>query len=76
MTIAEVKNYLAGLTSHIMFEYNGKSCGVDPLSLNKFDMWYGSEGTSVSSINEVMTTKFFDGKSLEEIWDDITELEY
>ena len=28
------------------------------------------------SIDEVMTTKFFDGKSLENILDDITDLEY
>ena len=28
------------------------------------------------SIEEVMGTKFFDGKSLEDIWDDITDLEY
>ena len=27
-------------------------------------------------IDEVMTTKFFDGKSLEDILDDITDLEY
>ena len=27
-------------------------------------------------IDEVMTTKFFDGKSLEGILDDITDLEY
>lgn len=58
MTIADVKNYLASLTSHIMFEYDGKSCGVDPLSKNKFNMWYGSEGITVNSIGEVMTTKF------------------
>lgn len=76
MTIADVKNYLASLTSHIMFEYDGKSCGVDPLSKNKFNMWYGSEGITANSIGEVMTTKFFNGKSLEDIWDDITELEF
>lgn len=29
-----------------------------------------------SKDEEVMETKFFDGKSLEDIWDDITDLEY
>lgn len=76
MTITEVKDYLKHLTSHVLFEYNGQSCGVDPLSRNKFDIWYGSKGTTVSSIDEVMTIKFFDGKSLTDIWDDISELEY
>lgn len=28
------------------------------------------------SIEEVMDTKFFDGKSLEDIWDDVADLEY
>ena len=28
------------------------------------------------TIHIFMETKFFDGKSLEDIWDDITDLEY
>jgi len=76
MTIAQVKDYLAKLTSHITFEYNGQSCGIDPLSKNEFNMWYGSDEMTVNSIDKVMNANFFDGKSLEEIWDEITELEY
>lgn len=76
MTIAEVKNYLTKLTSHIMFDYNGCSCGVDPMSRSEFVMWYGDDEKTVNSIDEVMTSKFFDGKSLTDIWDDITELDY
>lgn len=76
MSITKLKDYLENLTSHVLFEYNGQSCGVDPLSTNKFEMWYGSNGMTASSIDEVMTTKFFNGKSLTDIWDDITELEY
>ena len=34
------------------------------------------EDLTAHSIEEVMETKFFDGKSLEDIWDDITDLEY
>ena len=41
-----------------------------------FDMWYGDESMTAHSIEEVMTTKFFDGKSMEDILDDITDLEY
>lgn len=76
MTIAQVKDYLAKLTSHITFEYNGQSCGIDPLSKHEFNMWYGSDEMTVNSIDKVMNANFFDGKSLEEIWDEITELEY
>lgn len=60
MTDFNIKEYLGGLTSHIMFEYNGYSCGVDPLSLDKFDMWYGDKSMTAHSIEEVMETKFFD----------------
>ena len=76
MTITEIKNYLSQLTSHVLFDYNGYSCGIDPISQNEFNMWYGDNETTVKSIDEVMTSKFFDGKSLTEIWYDVTELEY
>ena len=76
MTIKEIKKHLMSLTGHILFEYKGQSCGIDPLSQNEFNMWYGSEGIAVTSIDEVMTVKFFNGKSLEEIWNDITGLEF
>lgn len=76
MKIAEATNYLASLTSHILFEYKGKACGVDPLSQNEFNIWYGSVGATVTSIDEVFSTKIYDDKSLTDIWDDITELEF
>lgn len=76
MTIDETKNYLAKLTSHVTFEFNGCSCGVDPLSRNRFEMWYGQKAMTANSIDEVMNVKFFDGKSLTDIWDDIVDLDY
>ena len=76
MTIAKLKDYIAKLTSHVMFDYNGFSCGVDPLSRSKFVMWYGDNDFTAKSVDEVLTTKFFDGKSLIDIWDDITNLDY
>ncbi len=76
MTITEVENYLSNLTSHVTFELGGVSCGIDPLSRNKFEMWYGSDDITANSIDEVMNMNFFDGKPLKEIWNDITGLEY
>lgn len=71
-----IREYLANLTSHVTFEYNGYSCGVDPLAIDSFDMWHGDENITVDSIEAVMTTKFFNGKALEDILDDLTDLEY
>lgn len=76
MTISEVKKYLSDLIGHITFEYNGYSCGVDPITLNSFDMWYGDNVITVDSIDEVINNNFFDGKSLKDIFDNITELEF
>lgn len=76
MTISEVKKYLSNLIGHITFEYNGYSCGVDPITLNSFDMWYGDNVITVDSIDQVINNNFFDGKSLKDIFDDIIELEF
>lgn len=76
MTIVQAKKYLDNLTSHITFVYDGHDCGVDPLSINSFDIWCDDDEINVSSVNEVFNAKIFNGKSLIDIWDDITDLEY
>ncbi len=50
------------------FEYNGFCCGVDPFSESDYDVWYGEQYAKMYSIDEVVNTKFFDGKTLEEIF--------
>lgn len=74
--IKEIKTYLASLISHVTFEYKGLNCGIDPFNMSRFEMWYGQKSVTMTSIEDVMTSKFFDGKSLEEIWDDVVDLEY
>ncbi len=74
MTIYELKEHLSNLIGHVTFDYNGYSCGIDPLSKNKFDMWYGEKSITLGSIDDVMNNKFFESHSLTEIWDDISEL--
>lgn len=74
MNTMEVKEYIENLTSHVLFDYNGHSCGVDPLSLTSFDLWYGEKTLNVDSIDKVMNTKFFDGKALSEIWEKVTDI--
>lgn len=74
--VAELKDYLSNSTGRVMFDYNGFSCGIDPLALDSFDMWYGDKEITVKSADEVLTTEFFDGRSLKDIWDDITEISF
>lgn len=76
MTITEAKDYLANLIGHITFCYNGYNCGIDPLAVDEFNMWYGDNEIIVNSVGKVISINFFDGKSLNEIWSDITELDF
>lgn len=76
MTAEDIREHLGNLIGAITFEYNGKNCGIDPLSLNKFVMWYGDDETVAESVDEVMSIDFFDGKCLEEIIEDAEDFEY
>lgn len=76
MTKLNIKNHLDILAGCITFEYNGYVCGIDPLAHDNFNMWYGIKKHTARSIDEVMKTKFFDGRALENIIGDITELDY
>lgn len=75
MTAKELSDRIGEMCSHVLFDYNGKACGVDPIEPSRFDLWCGEQSTVATSLDEVMTLNFFDGKSLSEIVDDIENLE-
>ena len=75
MTLNELKEYIGSLTSHVLFDYNGKNCGIDPINRTHFDMWYGDDAVTMHRIDDVFITPFFDGKSLDDIFDEISNLE-
>ena len=55
------------MCTHILFEFNGKDCGIDPLSKEHIDMWCGQLMMTAKGIDEAMAAPFFDGKSLREL---------
>ena len=71
-----IKERINELASHFTFEYKNTACGVDPFSENDFDLWCGDNNMTAKSIDEVMTTPFFNGKSLSEIADDIEIIDF
>lgn len=75
VTVKELRDRINSLCTHILFDYNGKGCGVDPFSADNFDMWYGDEVMNAKSIDEVMQTSFFGGKALQDIVDEIENVE-
>lgn len=76
MTLTQFKHHIDHLVGCINFAYNGHSCGVDPVGRMKYDIWYGNTAVTVDSVDAVMNTKIFSGKSLLDIWDDLTEFDY
>lgn len=74
MKLNEIKIRITSLCSHLTFDFEGKSCGVDPLAADQFDMWCGDDAMTAKSADEVMNTPFFDGKCLKEIADKIQNI--
>lgn len=72
----DLKKRIDSLVSHILFDYNGVPCGIDPLSREHIDMWYGQEDHRAKSVDEAMNVPLFDGKSLTQICDSISNVEY
>lgn len=68
MKITEMREQLEEIISHVTFTYNGNSCGIDPFSINEFNMWYGEKSEYIDSIENVFNVPFFDGKTLIEIY--------
>ena len=75
MTIQALKQRIESLANHVLFDYNGKTCGVDPFNAHHFEMWYGDQDYDATSIDDIMNARLFDGKSLTEIFDQIENIE-
>lgn len=71
-----LKKQIDSLTGCITFEYLGKKCGIDAINHSHYEMWYDDDFLIAKSIDEVMTTKLFAGKSLEHICNVIENIDY
>ena len=76
MKLDDLKKHIESLIGVVEFEYNGTPCGIDPLSRSHYDMWYGEEYLMAKSIDEVMSAKIFDNKSLVQIFNRIRTIDY
>lgn len=75
MRTADMRARIESLSSHVLFDYNGKHCGIDPFAHDHFDMWCGEDTMTAKSIDEVMQVPFFNGKALQDIMDKIQNIE-
>jgi len=72
MNAKDLINLIDSLTYDIEFDYKGIHGSICPINRNNIGLAYGDNAIDCNSIDEVMSCKFFDGKSLNEI---STELE-
>jgi hypothetical protein len=72
----EIVNRLKNLENHFLFEFNGELCGVDPISRNEYPFWYGAKDATASSVEDVLTFPFWDGKTLSEIYSQLDIIEW
>lgn len=70
-----IKQRLSEMCTHILFEYNGKNCGIDPLARNEIDMWYDNSCYTAKSVDDAMNHPLFDGKSLNQVADEVKNIE-
>lgn len=70
MSPNDLRDEIASKVADVSFNYNGKSAGIFPEvhdSIPTYVVCFGDEEKVYSDIDEVMSDKFFDGKSLAEI---------
>ena len=62
-----LRELILSLTQDIVFQYNGTYACINPWNPNKIEVGYGEKVKMYKDIEDVMTDKFYDGKSLNEI---------
>jgi hypothetical protein len=70
MTILDLKKSIVECGNGFYFFFNGKQCGVEPNvqdSIITFESWYGTKLKKYDNFSEVISDKFFGGKSLTEL---------
>ena len=74
MSITHLKNIIAECCNDVLFTYNGKKSGVTAEvedSVPTFQVWHGSDIKEYSDVDVLMADKFFSGKSLNDLADEL-----
>ncbi|MFC6176943.1 hypothetical protein ACFQAV_08830 [Companilactobacillus huachuanensis] len=70
MTIDELKEKIIDEGSGYTFRYGEKLCGMEPIvekGVFTFGAWSGDKNKDYADIDDLMTDKFYSGKSIEEL---------
>ena len=63
----ELRDWIDSLTQDIDFEYHGVLGSICPFSHSDISLCHGDKEQTFDSVDAVMNTPFFDGKSLAEV---------
>lgn len=75
MTIDKLKDAVIGCGNSLYFTYHGEAAGIEPTVKNSvfsYEMWHGTKYRSANDFDEMVNDKFFDGKSLLDIMNQVT----
>ncbi len=70
MNTNDLKQIISDCCNDVIFKYNGKSSGITSTVKNSiplFQSWHGNKIKEYSNIYDVMSDKFFSGKSLNDL---------
>ncbi len=72
MNKTELKDLISSLVSDITFTYQHREGSICPFAADNIVISYGANVLECKSVNEVMAVKFFNGKSMDEISNQIS----
>ena len=61
-------------STDIVFDFNGKTCGIFPLwdgNKTTYHLWYGDEEFILKNVDHVLSYPAFNGKSMTDIFRDV-----
>ena len=74
MDINKLKNIISECCNDVIFTYAGKTSGITSTVINyipTFQAWHGNDVKEYNNIDDVMNDKFYSGKSLTDIANEV-----
>ena len=71
LNATDLKNLILTLVQDIVFHYDGVTGCISPWNATRIDMSYGDFFKKYSDVDSLMSDTIFNGKSLNEIADEI-----
>lgn len=74
MSKSELASIIADCCNDVVFDYNGKKSGITSEvkdHVPTFQAWHGEDTREYDNVDEVMNDKFYSGKSINDLLNDV-----